>query len=145
MPVSVSYRPTFFNPLKLVTAGGAFSAARDYHRLGKLAREHEAHARHAAAMGDRVGQAYHEQRAKHLSSSSGRASTILAARTGVGIGKHAMDSFGTGIKAGWSPVRSVGVYSKKVNIPKMRIPKFGKSGGGGGGGGVHRDSHGRFS
>ena len=139
MGVTVSYRPTFFNPMKVATGG--LGMARDYAKLRSLAAEHAQHARHAAARGDHIAQMYHESRAKHLSTVHGKAATMLSARTGLGIGRHAGETFGTGIKHGWSPAKHVGTYT--AHIGRFGGPK--KPGKGGGGGGIHRDSHGRFS
>lgn len=136
MGITVSYRPTFFNPMKVGTGG--IGLAKDYAKLRSLAADHMQHARRAAARGDHIAAMYHESRAKHLSTIRGKAATILSARTGVGIGRHAGETFGTGIKHGWSPVKHVGTYT-------AHISRSGGIGGGVGGGGVHRDSHGRFA
>ena len=145
MGITVSYRPTFFNPMKVGTGG--IGMVKDYAKLRSLAAEHAQHARHAAARGDHIAQMYHESRAKHLSSARGKVATMLSARTGIGIGRHAGETFGTGIKHGWSPAKHVGTYTAHIGRSGGAKPSRGGSsgGGGGGGGGVHRDSHGRFA
>lgn len=134
---SIHYRTTFFNPTKL----GGLSAAHDLIKLRSAAAEHLEHARHAKQRGDHIAVAYHESRHQYLTSTKGKLATMLAARTGVGIGRQSGETFGLNIKKGWSPAKHT--HTRTVFRNKS---KGGGDSGGGGGGGIHHDPNsGRFT
>ena len=131
------YRTTYLNPLKSHSPASLITAGVDVARLRSAAKEHAEMARHARQRGDHIAAAYHQSCHEYLSTAKGKAATILAARTGIGIGSQAGEHFGLNISKGWSPTKHTNTYRVSASVKKKETT-------GHGGGRQHRKSNGQF-